>query len=237
MSVSIPKRGQLLEPCFRGMRSNLRPALVLQAFALTIVCGYFWSAQVKAALDVVGELKVRYGYAYSALSTCLFGGLVPYAVLSLSGRIPHQRRWAELGFYALLWLWKGVEVDAFYRTQAGWFGEGSGVGTIAVKAFVDQFVYVPLWAAPSQVLLFTWKDAGFSLAQTRAAFRTQSLAERVLVVTFSTWVVWLPAVAIIYSLPSLLQVPLFNLVLCFWCLLMSFISSQAQGPRPAVTDS
>jgi len=209
------------------MRFNLRPALVLQAFALLIVCGYFWSPDVKAALDVVGGLKLRYGYAYSALATCVFGGLIPYAVLSLAGRIPRERRVAELAFYALLWLWKGVEVDALYRGQATWFGEGTAVGTIAMKALVDQFIYVPLWAAPSQVLLFTWKDAGFSLAGTRAAFQRQALSQRVLVVMFSTWVVWLPAVAIVYSLPSALQVPLFNLVLCFWCLLMSFISRAA----------
>ena len=50
-------RGQLLEPCWQGMRFNLRPALVLQAFALLIVCGYFWSAPIKAALDVVGGLS------------------------------------------------------------------------------------------------------------------------------------------------------------------------------------
>lgn len=209
------------------MRFNLRPALVLQAFALLIVCGYFWSVPIKAALDVVGGLKVRYGYGYSALATCLFGGLLPYTVLAFAGRIPRQRRFAELAFYALLWLWKGVEVDALYRAQALWFGEGSGVATITLKALVDQFVYVPLWAAPSQVLLFTWKDAGFSLAGTRAAFQRQSLGQRILVVMFSTWVVWLPAVAIVYSLPSALQVPLFNLVLCFWCLLMSFISREA----------
>lgn len=220
-------RGQLLEPCWQGMRFNLRPALVLQAFALLIVCGYFWSAPIKAALDVVGGLKLRYGYAYSAVATCLFGGLVPYAVLAFAGRIPRQRRFAELAFYALLWLWKGVEVDALYRAQAVWFGEGSSVVTITLKALVDQFVYVPLWAAPSQVLLFTWKDAGFTLSGTRAAFERQSFAQRVLVVMFSTWVVWLPAVAIVYSLPSALQVPLFNLVLCFWCLLMSFISREA----------
>ena len=86
---------------------------------------------------------------------------------------------------------------------------------------------MPLWAAPSQVLLFTWKDAGFSIAGMRAAFRRQPVVQRGLVVMFSTWVVWIPAVAIIYSLPSTLQVPLFNLVLCFWCLLMSFISRES----------
>jgi hypothetical protein len=120
-----------------------------------------------------------------------------------------------------------VEVFGFAGIQFEQFGEGSGATTIAMKTFVDQFGYVPLWAAPSQVLLFTWKDAGFSLAGTRAAFQRQSFAQRVLVVVFSTWVVWIPAVAIIYSLPSALQVPLFNLVLCFWCLLMSFISRES----------
>lgn len=209
------------------MRFNLRPALVLQAFALSIVVGYFWSAPVKEALDVVGAVKVRYGYAYSAVATCLFGGVIPYVVLTVAGRIPPQRRLAELAFYSLLWLWKGVEVDALYRAQAVWFGEGSSVSTIFLKTCVDQLGYVPLWAALSQVLLFTWKDAGFSLAGTRAAFRRQSLGQRVLVVIFSTWVVWIPAVAIIYSLPSALQIPLFNLVLCFWSLLMSFISRES----------
>jgi len=206
------------------MRFNLRPALVLQAFALAIVFGYFWSPRFRDALDVVGALKLRYGYGYSAIATSVFGGLIPYAVLSLAGRIPAQRRWAELAFYLALWFWKGMEVDALYRAQASWFGEGAGVGTIAIKTLVDQFGYVPLWAAPSQVLLFTWKDAGFSRLGVRAAFGRQSFAQRVLVVVCSTWVVWIPAVAIIYSLPSALQVPLFNLVLCFWCLLMSFIS-------------
>ena len=206
------------------MRFNLRPALVLQAFALAIVAGYYTVSPVKDALDVVGALKVQYGYAYSALATCLFGGIVPYVVLSFAGRIPRDRRLAELAFYALLWAWKGVEVDAFYRAQAVWFGEGSGAVRIALKTCVDQFGYVPLWAAASQVLLFTWKDAGFSVAGTRAAYQRQAFGQRVLAVIFSTWIVWIPAVATIYALPSALQVPLFNLVLCFWCLLISFIS-------------
>jgi hypothetical protein len=225
--MSDASRASLLAPCWQGMRFNLRPALVLQAFALAILFGYFGSNGVRDALDVIGALKVRHGYLYSAIATCVFGGLIPFVVLSLAGRVPHHRRHAELAFYLLLWLWKGMEVDAFYRAQAAWFGEGSDAGTIALKTVVDQLVYVPLWAAPSQVLLFTWKDAGFTLSGARDAFRRQSFLARVLVVMFSTWVVWVPAVAIIYSLPSALQLPLFNLVLCFWCLLMSFISREA----------
>ena len=47
------------------MRFNLRPALVLQAFALAIVAGYFGSPPIREALDVVGALKLRYGYGYT----------------------------------------------------------------------------------------------------------------------------------------------------------------------------
>lgn len=220
-------RSQLLAPCWQGMRFNLRPALVLQLFALAVVGGYLWSPAVRETLDVVGALKVRYGYAYSAVATCVFGGIIPYAVLSLTGRIPRQRRWRELAFYSLLWLYKGVEVDALYRAQGVWFGEGSDATTIAIKTIVDQFGYAPLWAAPSQVLLFAWKDVGFTRSGLRASFERQPLFQRTLVVVFSTWVVWIPSVAIIYALPSALQLPLFNVVLCFWCLVMSFISRES----------
>ena len=46
------------------------------------------------------------------------------------------------------------------------------------------------------------------------------------VTLMSTWAVWIPAVTIIYCLPAPLQIPLFNLVLCFWVLVLSFISKR-----------
>jgi hypothetical protein len=46
-------------------------------------------------------------------------------------------------------------------------------------------------------------------------------------VTFSQWMVWIPAVSIIYCLPSALQIPLFNLVVCFWVLLLTFVSRRS----------
>jgi hypothetical protein len=40
--------------------------------------------------------------------------------------------------------------------------------------------------------------------------------------------IWIPAVSIIYSMPNELQIPLFNLVLCFWVLLLNVLNK----PRP-----
>jgi hypothetical protein len=41
----------------------------------------------------------------------------------------------------------------------------------------------------------------------------------------ANWGVWLPLVAIIYTLPPLLQFPLFTLGLTFWVLQITYITS------------
>lgn len=225
---------KLLEPCLRGVRANLRPALGLQAFALALLLAYYGTAVGRVWLDGIGALKASYGFLYSALATCLFGGVVPFLVLRVSGQVAPARRGGQLAFYVLFWAWKGIEVDAFYRLQALVFGSDNDFRTIALKVLVDQLLYAPIVSAPVQVVCFLWKDCGFSIAATRAALLRESLWHRTAIVIFSTWAVWIPAVTIIYALPSALQIPLFNLVLCFWCLLMSFLSrTPATATAPA----
>lgn len=211
-------------PALRGVRANLIPGLVLQACALTLVIGYYQVDALRHALTSVGDLKVRYGYLYASLSTCLFAGILPYLVLRVTGRHDRRHPGREAAFFVLFWLYRGVEVDLFYRAQTAWFGDEPSVSVIVSKVLVDQFVYNPVWASPSQMLCFLWKDSGFSLERTRASLRRQSLWSRTVLVLLTTWSVWVPAVAIIYMLPAPLQLPLCNLVACFWCLLLTFIS-------------
>jgi hypothetical protein len=45
----------------------------------------------------------------------------------------------------------------------------------------------------------------------------------------ATWIVWLPAVAVIYSLPPALQIPLFNIVLCFFSLLYAALTRRTRS--------
>lgn len=217
----------LSAPLRRGVRANVIPGVVLQAFALALVLGYYFVPALRAPFDTVGAWKQEGGYLFSAASTALFGGVIPFFVLWFSGLIERRQAIPTLLFYAGFWLWKGVEVDAFYRTQAELFGSGTTPGILLPKVFVDQFIYNPLWAAPTQALCFLWKDSDFRLETLRTKLHEQALRVRIVIILVSTWVVWIPAVAIIYSLPSALQVPLFNLVLCFWSLLLSFVSRQA----------
>lgn len=216
----------LLTPCLRGMRRNLVPGLVLQAVALTLLLLYATSPAVGAFLDAVGAFKREYGFLFSACSTAAFGGVIPFLVTLMTGRVDRAQRLRVLLFYSLFWLWKGIEVDAFYRVQAYLFGDAASFATIAKKAIVDQFVYNPIWAGPTQVWFYLWKDSDFSLSGLKRQLVHESFLRRTIIVLVSSWVVWIPTVAIVYALPSALQIPLFTLVVCFWSLLLTSVSQR-----------
>lgn len=214
----------LLRPTLLALRANLIPGLFLQGFALLILLGYEVSPEVRRALDFIGHIKSERGYLYSVPATAFFGGFVPYVFLTLAGRISKEHRLAELVFYLAFWGYKGFEIDLLYRCQAEWFGHERSLGVIFAKTSLDQLLYGPLWAVPTQTLFFLWKDSGFSAQKMRAALREEGLLSRLLVVLGSNWLVWIPAVSIIYALPTALQVPLSNLVLAFWTLILTFVS-------------
>ena len=54
----------------------------------------------------------------------------------------------------------------------------------------------------------------------------------VLPVLIAMWFLWIPVTACVYSLPATLQMPLFNVVLCFWSLLFAYITAR-QGQAAA----
>ena len=213
------------------MKRNVLPGLALQAFALVLLLAYYLASGARPAFDTVAGWKVRYGWGYSAAATAIFGGLIPYLYLLASGRIAQARRRAEFWFYLLFWGYRGLEVDLLYRLQAFLFGDKLQLAVIAPKVLVDQLIYNPFIAAPVQVVFFLWKERGFSFRATRPDLNFGYLATAVAAVLFSSWMVWLPAVSIIYSLPLALQIPLFNLVLCFWVLLLTFVAQRSAAQQ------
>jgi hypothetical protein len=136
---------------------------------------------------------------------------------SLAGRIRFLR--AFLGL-------QGRGVDLLYRLQSHLFGDYAAPGTIVRKVLVDQLIYNSIWAAPMSALAFLWKESAFSWPTMRSKLGFEFMTFSVPVTLMSTWAVWIPAVTIIYYLPAPLQIPLFNLALCFWVLVLSFISKR-----------
>ena len=218
-----------------GIRINLIPGLVLWIMGVCLVAIYYLGEFSRPWFNQIIILKETYGFAYSAVSTCFFGGLIPYVFMQLTGRDRLKGLWSGVIFLGY-WAIRGIDVDAFYRLQAMVFGTEVDSLTIVSKVLVDQFVYCVVWASPITALFYTWREAGFSLKQWKGNKTWSELFDMILIFTVTTWVVWIPGTAIIYSLPYPLQIPLFNLTLCFFVILVSVFSQKNAGMRVQKND-
>jgi len=189
----------------------------------------------RGVFETVAGWKSAGGFGYSIAATALFAGVLPFLFLKAMPSTRASATWATLIFTTVLWAYRGFEIDLFYRFQALMFGSEPTLGTVAAKLAVDLFVYNVVWAANLQLLAYHWKNSGFrSDAFTGFAWRDY-FHKRLPVALLSTWAVWLPVLILVYSLPSDLQIPLFNLAACFWALVIGALTNRS-GSKPAVAN-
>jgi hypothetical protein len=219
-----------------SIRALLGPGLLLQTAALGLVVAYYFVPATAGFFAELARWQTDGGFAFSAVTTALCGGLLPFLFLRLHPDTRGAHPWAHLVFFVLFWAWKGAEIDLWYRTLAWLYGHGHDPATVVSKMFTDQFVYNPLYAAPLGNLIFAWKDAGFRWAPVAADLRAgRWYARSVLPVLLAVWFLWIPVTACVYALPAPLQMPLFNVVLCFWSMLFAHLTGRqnAGGTRKA----
>jgi hypothetical protein len=116
-----------------------------------------------------------------------------------------------------------------YRANMIWFGDAVTMSVVLAKICVDQLGYNPFFAAPAEVLVYEWKNDGFSWKSVRRAFSWDHYRDKIVPTLLATWVVWAPLMAIIYSLPYPLQFPLFSFALTFWVLLLTYMTNRFAG--------
>lgn len=210
--------------CREGFRRNRVPALILQAFAATLLALYFWIPELRPGFEAIGNFKRASGVWFALFSTALFGGMIPWIVMVFRGRIPEGQKIKQLIFFIGFWALQGFMVDWLYTQQNRWFGSANDFETLLMKVLVDQLPYNLLWATPNGIVLYGWKNANFSWCEFKRIHTLPVIVHKYVTIQVSAWVVWVPAVMMIYSLPPDLQVPLFNLVLCFFSLVLAFVS-------------
>ncbi|MCU0792455.1 MAG: Mpv17/PMP22 family protein [Opitutaceae bacterium] len=224
MSSPSPLRAALL-----AARANLVPGIVLQIFAGAIVAAYYLHPGSRAALESLAEFRGEVGLPFAIVSTGLFGAVIPFAILALNASTRHRYSLGQMAALTGFWAYKGVEISLFYAIQARIFGEGQDALTIVAKTVVDQFIYGPMLATPLTWLVYAWTEHRFDTAAlSRDLRRPRLYADRIFPLLVTSWVVWVPAVAIIYLLPTALQLPLQNIVCCFFTLLIIFMTKR--GP-------
>jgi hypothetical protein len=229
VSIAAPTREAPWAAGLRGARANLLPGLALQAFALALVLAYFWHAPTHAALDRLSAWRSELGVTFASLSTGLFGGLLPFLYLKATS---DRYTWPQGALITAFWAYKGLEIDLWYRALAHLVGEGHAPATVATKMLLDQFLYCPLIAIPLTTLAYAYAETHFNARAVLTDLRAPRwYARRVLPLLLSNLGVWVPAVCIIYALPTPLQLPLQNIVLCFFTLLLAHLARQQPNGR------
>lgn len=218
-----------------SFKRNLIPGVTLWFLAVGVLLSYFYWSPARDFLDVIKDLKSQYGYLYSGLATGVFGGLIPFAIQRARGEYRSAKRFFScLLFFFLFWVWKGVEIDAFYRLQGVLWGTDNHWTTIAKKVAFDMSVFSALYAVPCIAIFNVWKDQFFNFTSTKRVLTKSFFKTQVVAMIVSNCMVWIPAVSVVYAMPDALQVVMFNLVLCFWVLIASMLSVADQSECSSV---
>jgi hypothetical protein len=216
---------------WEAARANAWPALIIQALMLALLIAFYGSSSVATGLWQLAAFKQRHGTLFVIIAAVLAGAVVPelFLILFFQRARPTARNLRNLLFTIPVWGFDGWLVDLLYRGEAALLGDVASVPVVLAKICVDQFGYNVLFAAPFGVLTYEWKNSGISMRPVRDLFAWQHYREKILPTLVATWAVWIPLMAIIYSLPLALQFPLFTLALSFWVLLLTYMTNRFAG--------
>src|SRR5437016_4750989 len=227
----MPKSRTPLMIGWEAARANAKPALIIQAIMLALAIGYYASPRAAEALGSLAEFKRTHGLRFVIVASVLAGAILPeiFLVLFFQRGRPQTGNLRNLAFTIPVWGFDGSLVDLLYRSEAHWLGDVAELPVVLGKICIDQFGYNILFAAPFGVLTYEWKNSGVSMQPVRDLVTWPHYRDKILPTLLATWAVWIPLMAIIYSLPLALQFPLFGLALTFWVLLLTYMTNRFAG--------
>jgi hypothetical protein len=216
---------------WEAARANAVPAFILQAAMIALLVAYYVSPAAATALNRLAEYKQEHGLAFVIVAAIAAGALLPelFVICFFQKGRPHMQNARNLAFTIPTWGIDGILVDLMYRGMAAGFGDVVTFPVVLAKVCVDMFGYNPFIAAPSEVLVYEWKNTRISWSSVRRALTWEHYRDKIVPTLLATWAVWIPLVAVIYSVPLALQFPLFSLALTFWVLLLTYMTNRFAG--------
>ena len=200
-------------------RVNVAPGLLLQVLALALVWAYYSIAPFESLLETLSKSPFLAGPGGAFVSRAFFGGILPGVIMVsfpvLRPRFPLRTILAM----TLYWGGMGVVVYGLYALQAWMFGEGNDLHVLLAKTAFDQFVYTVYFASIFNSAFNFVLSRDLSPARVRADWPASFVRQIWIPNLLANWVVWFPAMFLIYIFPRPLQTHISGLVGCFWTLL------------------
>src|SRR5438132_8455253 len=228
---------------WEAAKANAKPALIIQAIMLALAIAYYTNPASANALRNLAEFKHENGLAFVIAASVAAGALIPelFLILFFQRGHPQLGNLRNLAFTIPVWGFDGSLVDLLYRAEAHWLGDVATLPVVLGKICIDQFGYNVFFAAPFGVLTYGWKNSGISMRPLRDLFTWPHYRDKILPTLLATWAVWIPLMAIIYTLPLALQFQLFGLALSCWLLFLTYMTNrfaariEADAPRALAT--
>ncbi|MDP9004464.1 MAG: hypothetical protein M3N12_06680, partial [Verrucomicrobiota bacterium] len=216
---------------WEAAKANAVPAFILQGAMLAVLVSYYWSPACADFLNRLAHYKEQHGLLFIVLAAAVAGAILPelFVIVFFQRCRPRAQNLHNLAYTIPTWAIDGILVDLMYRLNALWFGNVVTIPVVMAKILVDQLGYNPFFAAPAEVLVYEWKNEGFSWKSVRRALTWEHYRDKIVPTLLATWAVWGPLMAIIYSLPYPLQFPLFSIALTFWVLLLTYMTNRFAG--------
>ena len=215
----------------RSARALIAPAALILCAGAALVYGYYRVPAVTGALSHIADWKLRAGWCFAPLTTSLMGGVIPWLLRMAIPALRPARPVGELFFGLVWWGLMGVVIDRFYL-GLGTLYDGRGwpvAAVVAAKVLSDMLVFTPAFASPANALSHLWKDQGFDSARLRGAMSAGWYRRLVLPNLVPNFMLWFPGVTLVYAMPSALQLPMSNLIGCFWALMCIQIAANWRG--------
>lgn len=213
---------------WEAAKANAAPAFVLQAIMLALLLAYYFHPPSAAVLNALANYKQQHGLAFVLIASVIVGAVLPelFVIVFFQRGHPRVENARNFIFNAPFWAFDGFLVNLMYRMLARSVGDRVSFSIVAAKIVIDQFGYNPFFATPYGIWGYAWKNHGYSWSKLRPLLTWKYYRAHAFPVLVATWAVWVPLMAMIYSLPLPLQFPLFALALAFWVLMMTYMTNR-----------
>jgi len=211
----------------RAAKANVVLGLIIQAMMAALLVAYYTQPMVHGWLSVLADAKQKGGIGFSMIAAAVAGGILP-EILKIVVFQKCRIEWKNaqnLLFTVPYWAFDGLMVDIFYRYQATLFGSHVDFTTVLKKVLLDQLIFTPFITTPLGMASYEWKNQNYSFRGMWRVWTFTFYKNKSFPALIACWGVWVPLVGIIYSLPQLLQVPLFSLGLTLWVILFNYINA------------